>query len=494
MKNLLIILLFLPLICNARMLKISYDNPNTHPPGSYFYGVLIQYRPVGATSWSALTSQLPEDLAAEYYEFETWNWVDDFEVRASVHHGPLGGSEFETQTIWTHTFIAEQPHLSVNLGLLPEFPPDPVTPTWTTCNGDCDFFGLRQVRLCDNHGTCSYKEHFNTLKDYHCRTYKFPPANFNGSTFCQYSSEYATVSIPPAIDCLSRHDCQSMRLNEIPKGKPPHSTARVKNSNQTANSQGIGAFRTECELSHFAYDDPLVYPGQPGQSHLHTFFGNVLVNASSTAVDIRNTGDSTCDGGILNRSGYWVPSLIDSSLNLPVVPEQSIWYYKEGYNGLQGQQAMQSLPVGLRMISHDYLWKCSDSNTATYTTVPDNCPVGRYVQMEVFFPQCWDGVNLWKDDQSHMAFASSSIPGCPSSHPYVIPEISLNVRYTIREAGQAANWRLSSDHGMAADGSTAHADWVNGWDVNTSDLFIENCLNDSFDCHANMLNDGTELY
>ena len=36
----------------------------------------------------------------------------------------------------------------------------------------------------------------------------------------------------------------------------------------------VGAFRFICQASHEAYNDPIVFPGQPGKSHLHTFFGN----------------------------------------------------------------------------------------------------------------------------------------------------------------------------------------------------------------------------
>ena len=60
-----------------------------------------------------------------------------------------------------------------------------------------------------------------------------------------------------------------------------------------------------------SFDDPIVFPGQPGRSHLHTFFGNTGANADSTAESIRGTGNSTCRGGIANRSSYWVPTLID---------------------------------------------------------------------------------------------------------------------------------------------------------------------------------------
>ena len=35
-----------------------------------------------------------------------------------------------------------------------------------------------------------------------------------------------------------------------------------------------------------AFDDPIVYPREPGKSHLHTFFGNTGANAFSTAASI----------------------------------------------------------------------------------------------------------------------------------------------------------------------------------------------------------------
>ena len=61
-----------------------------------------------------------------------------------------------------------------------------------------------------------------------------------------------------------------------------------------------------------AFDDPIVYPGQVGKSHLHVFFGNTGANANSTAASIAGSGNSTCDGGTVNRSAYWVPALIDT--------------------------------------------------------------------------------------------------------------------------------------------------------------------------------------
>src|SRR3954452_17242164 len=54
-----------------------------------------------------------------------------------------------------------------------------------------------------------------------------------------------------------------------------------------------GFFATLCPFSHQAPDDPIVYPGQPGKSHLHTFFGNATTDASSSYDSLR-AGATTC--------------------------------------------------------------------------------------------------------------------------------------------------------------------------------------------------------
>ena len=61
------------------------------------------------------------------------------------------------------------------------------------------------------------------------------------------------------------------------------------------------------------------------------FFGNTDINAFSTANTILNSGSSTCNGEELNRSGYWVPALIDEK-GYAVVPDDVLVYYK-GYYG-----------------------------------------------------------------------------------------------------------------------------------------------------------------
>src|SRR3954447_20280216 len=49
----------------------------------------------------------------------------------------------------------------------------------------------------------------------------------------------------------------------------------------------VGAFRMVCGAGQLSYDDPIVYPGQPGKSHLHQFYGNLGANAFSTYQSLR---------------------------------------------------------------------------------------------------------------------------------------------------------------------------------------------------------------
>ena len=115
----------------------------------------------------------------------------------------------------------------------------------------------------------------------------------------------------------------------------------------------IGAFRTVCEFSHMAFDDPIVYPGQPGRSHLHAFFGNTGIDAqldrrvrspaaaTRRAVEARSTAPA-----------YWAPAIIDTRDGTPVKPDSLISYYKTGYRGI-APAAVQPMPTGLRMIAGD---------------------------------------------------------------------------------------------------------------------------------------------
>ncbi|MEP7097942.1 MAG: DUF1996 domain-containing protein [Dokdonella sp.] len=280
---------------------------------------------------------------------------------------------------------------------------------------------------------------------------------------------------------------------------------------------GDGAFRLLCNFSKMAFDDPIVFPGQPGVSHHHTFFGNTGIDSSTTSENIRLRGKATCRGGTINLGGYWMPSMIDTATNKPVAPISLLLYYKTGlWTYMNDRSVLQPLPKGLKIISGFSGNKVASTAsggfqcfmTATGETrpgtggpsIPTACQPGDVVRARISFPQCWDGVNLDSPDhKSHMAYPEQFWSGdpqrqyrCPLSHPVVLPQITYNVDFPVTVAGSTQNWRLASDDydRSAPGGYSMHADYMNGWDPAISDLWGVKCLRERRDCGSANLGDG----
>jgi Domain of unknown function (DUF1996) len=288
---------------------------------------------------------------------------------------------------------------------------------------------------------------------------------------------------------------------------PGFATQRVQAATVAVTpGQDIGAFRDDCGFAKFDFNDPIVFPGQAEASHLHLFFGNTGVTESSTPASIQNSGSSTCGGGTLNRSAYWLPAMIDNATHLPVRPTHNNVYYKTGYNGIS-PAAVKAVPAGLVMITgsaknttrggNPVGFACvSDSDAGTWQPNIIDCPVGYDLVMEITFPQCWDGAHL--DSSDHVSHMANPVNGsCPADHPVPIPVVSYNVHYAITTPHASANYQLSSDNYDVSGGNagySAHADYMYGWDTATMNMFVTQCLNTSTDCHDSLLGNGQMLY
>jgi hypothetical protein len=280
---------------------------------------------------------------------------------------------------------------------------------------------------------------------------------------------------------------------------------------EVAPSSDIGAFRTGCQATKFAFDDPIVYPGQPGKSHLHTFFGNTGIDAYSTATSLSTTGNSTCRGGTINRSSYWVPSMIDTRTGAPLSPMfESNFYYKTGYALPPG--AITEVPLGLRMIAGDpkgnpsapssaaiYACVWNGGNSDWSSSIPTNCPGGdgSWLIMGVDFPQCWDGVNLDSPDhKSHMTnpvnVKANNTGNCPTTHPVALPQIAYQILYQVKVTGETKYWRLSSDNYDASKpaGYSGHGDYFMAWKPEIVKVWTQKCDREQKDCHSHLLGDG----
>src|SRR5215211_4779204 len=99
-------------------------------------------------------------------------------------------------------------------------------------------------------------------------------------------------------------------------------------------------FFSNCPFSHTSMNDPIVYPGQPGRSHAHTFFGNRTTDAASTPGSLRGAR-TTCKPRA-DKAAYWVPTLYQNGRE--VRPAKAQFYYV-----LRGYSEMHPFPAGLGM-------------------------------------------------------------------------------------------------------------------------------------------------
>ena len=405
--------------------------------------------------------------------------------------GGGGGGDAASAPLAAVAAAASAPDISAN---------SPVTtpPTWQKIAAEGESFAL-EIATSVRYGTGTSWVSQMVVGNVTCsNTFFGVDPKYNVVKECDVMTG-GTPASPPTVDAT-----------KLAASNPGFSTARVMPANvadpsQRPNASDLGAFREPCDFSHMSFDDPIVFPGQPGKSHLHTFFGNTGTNASTTAASLASSGNSTCAGGILNRSAYWVPAVIDTRTGTPVKPSSSIFYYKTGYNGI-APSAIKPFPPGLRMVSgnpantlpqgYAFNYGCIGPVNAYWAdhTIPA-CAVGEDMIMSVNFPQCWDGVNL--DSPDHISHMSLTVNGaCPASHPVPVPEISFVVHYTVKATDAPAQWRLSSDNydPTFPAGYSGHGDWFNGWDPATMNTFVKNCEQASMDCHAYLLGDGTMLY
>ena len=219
------------------------------------------------------------------------------------------------------------------------------------------------------------------------------------------------------------------------------------------------SFAVVCGFAREAMDDPIVYPGQAGKSHDHTFVGNRGTNADSTTASLL-VGGTTCDDRA-DRSAYWMPTLLVAGK--AVLPWGARATYRRSVAG-----TVVPFPDGLRMIAGDshaqaaqplsvVAWTCgSETAGATPAQTPQACPDAERnsLRLRVTFPSCWDGASLDSaDHKQHLAYPVAG--ACPVGHAVAVPELTLVFAYST--AG-------GSDVVLASGSAfTGHADFMNAW-------------------------------
>lgn len=245
-----------------------------------------------------------------------------------------------------------------------------------------------------------------------------------------------------------------------------------------------GRFSNICFYSHSVKDDPIVFPGHAGASHMHDFIGNSSTNASSTLKTLEAASTNCVNKKDL--AAYWVPTLMKGDTmkdgmmmgGTPIHPGSVTVYYLSN-----GKANVKPYPQGLKEIAgnaratsasqeHNVLWGCSAS-PPTLSVAP-TCKNGAKLYALINFADCWDGKHLDSSDHvSHVAYSDGK-GHCPTGFPVPVPQLSILLKYPTSGGSDI----------MVASGPTytMHADFFNAWHPGELQRQVTTCLDTGIKC------------
>lgn len=305
----------------------------------------------------------------------------------------------------------------------------------------------------------------------------------------------------------------------------------------------LGAFRFVCRHTNLARDDPTVFPGQPGKSHLHDQTGVFGWNAYSTYRRLRTGGGGSGCNDVAgqdhnlqerdwaaNRTPYWQPALLDGKGNV-ILADFTSFYYKRrpasdpivsDPSNPKYQGRAVPLPNGLKFIfgarsdnpalpaprGESPVFMCelsSGANVSPKTQLTFAQAIecakqpGHSFSVHMSAPDCWDGIHLdAPDHRSHMGYVSYGNWGfakCDAQHPYVVPTFTYAAVYTILPTDDG-DIHFSSDEmdNSKPRGWSFHVDYgPAAWDPVVLKMWTDGCINQKLNCSGGDLGNGRQL-
>jgi len=250
--------------------------------------------------------------------------------------------------------------------------------------------------------------------------------------------------------------------------------------------EGQRTFTLNCAPLSIQRSDPIVQPGVPSQ-HVHSIIGGNAFQRTMGPMDALKADSTTCNKA-LDHSNYWVPQLYhqraDNMWEMVEYRGSAVYYQLRACDYQPNARSCNytmpfktplAFPDGFRMVAGDPLRRTQNDSDFAQKAVhvaciggngqftgfpPHHCDTMRW---EVYFPSCWDGVNLDSPDhKSHMAYPAIgdfNFGVCPQSHPVALFSLFYEFFYT---SGPYTDRKFAFANGDPT-GYGFHGDFLMGW-------------------------------
>ncbi|KAF4969863.1 hypothetical protein FZEAL_10145 [Fusarium zealandicum] len=218
--------------------------------------------------------------------------------------------------------------------------------------------------------------------------------------------------------------------------------------------------------------DPIVFPGEHGKSHLHSFFG-------SDAVDVNTKTSAELQKGCTQAenpndlSVYWIPTPLyttDGGKSWEPIPVTRF----SAYYNLGETPAEVAIPQDLQMVAGDANamtqadmiadakaeWMCEGGGGDT----PDangfpSATCGIHLQQLLYFPQC---VNTETLETAYKSRDHGTSNWCPEGMQ-TMPQLRFSIRYDLRKV-LPGGWNGEAPVKLSCGPAwCSHGDFINGW-------------------------------